>query len=265
MRALSLLDDVEVRARLFGCGRLDVGEVGPYKLLFDEIELEAGDPITFNIDLRSDGARTLKLMSSCQRTSTDARAGDIAIVAPTYWDISFAVACKIANSYRTVVVDVQGFSRLNLGRVASTTMLTRFAKCSSSHTLRASIDDVGITGLAEASRYLDVITFNGLLIVVNDGDSTHIVEPVNVLRDVQPVGAGDMYDAFLALAMYAGYDLLDAAVLAHAATVRALRGERLKFFSLEREAWREVRVFSVPSRRDLGSVISRLVQRLPAP
>jgi hypothetical protein len=260
IRALSLLEDVEFEARLFGCGRL-TKESKIYLELFDEVDLEPDTPIVFEINVHSDGTRTLKVRSHCSRARFDAYAGDIAIVSPTYWDVSFSSICRLTGSYNVVVIDLQGFTRLDDGRVRATTMFVEGLPCRKrdGSVIRASIEDVGLEGAAKLLTLIDVLTFNGPLILANDDSNTYIIKPLRLLRDVATIGAGDAYDIFLGLALYKGYGIAEAALVAHAATVNALLGRRMRFDQVSREANREANLTTVPRRGDFSTALKELL------
>lgn len=230
-RALKRIRRLRAVLRLFGCG----DPPPEYRLgLFDHISLQGKGRNVF-VHSSDGGRRLLTLVDGCYGLPLHVDGGDVAIVAATYWDIPVNVACRVAQSYRTVIIDLQGYTRpLQGGKgrdlSASLKLLLDCLPSPPRVVVRGSIDDIPVEQIVSTTRFrLDVLTANGVLVVVRGRDYVTVLNLRGRL-DSYAVGAGDMYDLFLGLALYYGLDIVEAAAAAHAMTVAVLQGGSLDVF-----------------------------------
>ncbi len=250
--------NVEAELRLIGCG--GKGQVfNTYRRLFKHLTLLDGPVIVFEIDETGE-RRKLGLRAHCGKAQSYTLAGDIAVVSPVYWDISAHVPPKISTSYRTVVFDVQGYTRLGEDSVERSARLlpATVQEARRNVVVRGSVDDIVFPSeLDHVSELIHVLTAGGRAIIVLEDSHLTLIKPQNLLNDVDTIGAGDAYDIYLALALYEGYTLTEAAIAAHNATEKYLRGVGFVFDvdMLLREAERSVKLYTA-SAKSLSSALT---------
>ena len=220
------LEQPKIRLRLYGCGSPD--RYTSVARVFDEIRLEPHGSLEFAIEVRGDGIRALRVLSECVRPFYHGYSGDIAIAAPVYHDISLAMPCRLARSYRVAVLDIQGFTRVG-AHAERSPMMVNHVDCLGEVTVRASSDDLPLPGAALHALPIDVLTFNGRAIAVFTERWVTLIKPERRIPG-EPVGAGDVYNLFLALGLYEGLSLEEASIAAHYATLSFLEGRALRVY-----------------------------------
>ncbi len=233
--AAQQVKDEGLRLRLIGCGSLPK----EYINLFNETMMEGDGANVFEHNIGSRAYRALNLTASCRGLPLQTLGGDIAIVSPTYWDIPLTALCKIVPSYRVVVVDVQGYIRPFLREHHDPLpVLYHIDECTRAGNtiVRASLDDIPLTAMVN-DKYTfltDIITWNGKAIAVKHNGTVRILRIGRPLESYA-LGAGDVYDLFLALMSYYGLPVVDAALAAHILTVKFLKGESIEVRKVLRE------------------------------
>ena len=147
--------------------------------------------------------------------------GDVAVVAPVFREMSVEYAKSIVRlGYRSVVFDLQGFLRTSAGGIVES--LGFLADELSAYleegmhegiAIRASWEDLG--GPSPFTRFMSrgrarVTTLGPWGACGRHRGQCIYCRPEPVLEDVPATGAGDVFNAFLAVSLAEGYRFMDA-------------------------------------------------------